>query len=87
MFGGNITEMNSFFLDNFHQRGGTITTTQMASAKILNCTLINQTSFNSGFILYYKIFKFEIGGSFFITDNSILILENTKIIVNFRIFF
>lgn len=57
LFGGNSTEINSFLLDNFHQRGGTFTTTQMAFVKIINCTLINQTSFNSGTMNIYFIFK------------------------------
>lgn len=48
MFGGNLTEINSFFLHNYGFIGGTIFTTQLAIAKFVNCVFFNESAANSG---------------------------------------
>lgn len=60
MFGGNYSEKNSFYLDNYGFFAGTIFTTQLAIVNIFNCIFSNQTSTTAGIKYKRKILNFKI---------------------------
>ena len=68
MFGGNFTENNSLFQNNYGLMGGTMFTTEIAVADIRNC-------------LFIKQFTDLGGGAFGITDHSKFVFKNTTFIV------
>ena len=49
MFGGNFSENGSLFSNNYGLMGGTMSTTQLATAKIYNSLFIRQTTDMAGF--------------------------------------
>lgn len=56
MLGGNFSETNSVFIDNYGFFAGTIYATQLATVKFYKCNFINQSATASGFcfILYLR---------------------------------
>ena len=53
MFGGNFSESDSLFIDNYGFMGGTMSTTELAYARIYNSLFINQTTYAMGFIIIF----------------------------------
>ena len=53
MFGGNFSDNCSLYYQNYGTGGGTMYTVQLAYLRIYNCIFINQSSFETGFIINY----------------------------------